>query len=86
MLADMTARAQLRRVPILARKFGEEASEIRGKTKTGKDKYIYNQARATREMNEMIVRAAVELSRHPDRKNKVLADVRRKIGRIPKLV
>jgi len=85
-LASLTAQSQLRRVPLLARKFGEDAGDIRGKSKTGKDKYIYNQARAQREMNELIVKASVELSRHPERRSQVLAAVRRKLGRVPKLV
>lgn len=85
-LARLTAESQLRRVPLLSRKFGEDAGEVRAKSKTGKDKYIFNQARAQREMNELIVKASIELSRHPERRSQVLAAVRRKLGRVPKLV
>lgn len=85
-LARLTADQQIRKVPLLSRRFSESASEIKGVSKTGKDKYIHNQQRASREMNELIVRAAVELSRHPERKATVLANVRRKLGRVPKLV
>jgi hypothetical protein len=85
-LRSLTSRGGIRRVPLLSRKFSEHQSEIKGQTKTGKPKYIINQARASREMNSLIVKAAMELSRHPERKARVLSDLRKKAGKIPKLI
>ena len=84
-LARMTDHSgRIRRVPLLAREFPD--GEVRAKSKTGKDKWVYNQKAASETINRSIVKAAVELARNPSRKQQVLGDLRRKIGRIPKLV
>lgn len=44
------------KVPLLSRDFGDQG-EIRGKTKTGKDKLVHNQAAANDKVNRLIVRS-----------------------------
>lgn len=85
-LARLSQASALRKVPLLARKFDERDSEVVGTTKTGKPRYIHNQKGTQQRMNELIVKSAVELSRRPDRKNEILSDLRRKTGKIPRLI
>ena len=48
------------RIPLLSRDFGE-LGEIKGETKTGKAKFIHNQTRANRVVNEKIAKAAAKI-------------------------
>lgn len=50
----------IERVGFFNRDFGEE-SEIKGKTKTGKDRYIYNQKKANEEYNVKLLKALSNL-------------------------
>jgi hypothetical protein len=56
-------------VKLLDRDYGVD-SEIKGKTKTGKDKYIVNQHLAHKKINELIAKAARERSENNPKKKK----------------
>lgn len=73
-----------RRIPLLARNFGE-SGEVRGKTKTGKDKYVYNQRAAQEAANRLIAKAAVEL-KDPNRRAVVKKALIKKLGGVPNII
>jgi hypothetical protein len=79
-LAKQQAKVRRGRKPLLARKF--EGAEIRGKTKTGKDKAIYNQKAAQDKADEDTVKALQSLSQ-PGRMADVLAKIDGECGGIP---
>lgn len=53
--------SRIKPIGIMNRDYGE-ASEIKGRTKTGKPKYIFNQRRANRAADEAIVKAMANLA------------------------
>jgi len=58
----LAAASRRKAKPFLARDFGIRGSEVVGKSKTGKDKYIPNQKRAVQKENEVAARALARLS------------------------
>jgi hypothetical protein len=72
------------RVPLLARDFGEHG-EVKGKTKTGKDKYILNQKAANSRVSAMISQAVKALA-DPNCKRSALKKVQASLGRIPNIL
>jgi hypothetical protein len=73
----------LRKVPLLARQFSDNASDIKGQTKTGRAKYIMNQRKAKAEHDRLIVQATKVLSNDPNVRRKALQRVKAKVGHIP---
>jgi hypothetical protein len=73
-----------RRKPLLARDFGE-SGEIKGQTKSGKDKYILNQKKAQQEINQTIAQATAALQ-DPNVKRAALRRVVGQLGRIPDII
>jgi hypothetical protein len=67
------------------RRWSETASEVKGKTKTGQDKFILNQKRANAEANQNIAKAMKELA-DPNIHRKALMRVQSKLGHIPNII
>lgn len=79
-----TMSAPIKRQNMLKREFGS-ASEIKGKTKTGKDKWVYNQKEASKHVNQMIYKALSNL-RDPDTRKRALNKVVAKTGKVPNIL
>lgn len=77
--------AGTQRLPLLARQYPEQAHEIKGKTKTGKDKWISNQRAASTQVNAMIAKAVAKLS-DPNVKQAALKKVAAELGRVPNIL
>jgi hypothetical protein len=75
----------VQRLPLLARKFPEHSMEIKGKTKTGKDKWIRDQRAASTQVNAMIAKAVAKLQ-DPNVKHAALKKVASELGRVPNIL
>lgn len=80
-LQSLTAQ---RKVPLLAREFGE-LGEVKGTTKTGKAKYLFDQRQANRDINQHIAKAVAKLSADPKLQNAIAFKVAKKLGGMPNL-
>ena len=74
----------VQRKSLLDRNFGEQA-EVKGKTKTGKDKYIHNQREANQNINRTIAKVTTALA-DPNIKAQALKRARKTLGRIPSML
>lgn len=74
----------VKRVPLLARDFGNSSGEVTAESKTGKRKAIYNQKKATAELNKKIAKAVSALA-DPNVRRTALNRVKAKTGRVPNL-
>lgn len=63
----------------------EELSEVIGRTKTGKKKYIHNQKKAQDNANEHIAKAMENLS-DPEHYDQVTSNVKKRLGKIPNII
>jgi hypothetical protein len=75
----------LKKVPLLSRSFNTDESDIRGKTKTGKDRVIHNQRAASKKLNQLVLQASRALN-DPHRMRTKLNQVKRELGQIPRLL
>jgi hypothetical protein len=75
----------VQRLPLLARKYPEHAYDIKGKTKTGKDKWIRDQRAASNQVNAMIAKAVSKLQ-DPNVKHAALKKVASELGRVPNIL
>lgn len=75
----------VQRLPILARQYPEQAYEIKGKTKTGKDKWVRDQRAASTQVNAMIAKAVAKLQ-DPNVKHAALKKVASELGRVPNIL
>lgn len=73
-----------RKKPLLSRDFGE-TGEVKGKTKTGKDKYIFSQREAQHAVNVSIAKAQSKLNNDPQYRESIKKKVIAKFGRMPDL-
>jgi hypothetical protein len=73
------------RLPLLARQFPERAYEMKGKSKTGKDKWIRDQRAASTQVNAMIAKAVSKLQ-DPNVKQAALKKVASELGRVPNIL
>jgi len=86
-LSRLTQAGMIRKVPLLARKFNSD-NEVRGKTKTGKDKAIVGRMQKQHEqrLNEMIAKSVMRMQ-DPNVRRAALQRARRANGgRLPKLI
>lgn len=74
----------IERQNMLERDYGS-ASEIAGETKTGKRKFILNQRKASKELNQMIMKAVTALNDQHVRKS-ALSKVQKRYGRVPNII
>lgn len=72
-----------RKIPLLSRKFGD--GEIRGQTKTGKDKAIFNQKAASEKANLAIV-GAYESLKDPNKRKEMKDKIVSKLGGVPNII
>jgi hypothetical protein len=75
----------VQRLPLLARKYPEHAYEMKGKSKTGKDKWIRDQRAASTQVNAMIAKAVAKLQ-DPNVKASALKRVASELGRVPNIL
>jgi hypothetical protein len=78
-LREVTSRA-LRRKEWLSRDYGE-AMEVRGRTKTGQPKYLFDQKAANEEINKVIAKALKHLS-DPTHYKRQAKEIARHLGRM----
>jgi hypothetical protein len=72
----------IRRKPLLNRTFNGDAHEVKEKTKTGKDKSVYNQRQATAKLNDAILSVVRDLTNDPNARRRAMQKVRAKTGGI----
>jgi hypothetical protein len=75
----------VRRQNLLNRSMQQHGSEIKGQTKTGKDKYILNQRQANATANRRIAQAIIELEK-PEVRSEALKRVRASLGSVPNII
>lgn len=75
----------LHRLGLANRRFDEELAEVRGKTKTGKDKYIHNQRKVNAQVNATIVEV-MKAFNDPNKRMAAKKKVMSKLGKIPNLL
>lgn len=78
------ASATKSRLPLLARKFDGRGTEVTGRTKTGKLRAVFNQIEARKNVDERIVKAAMNL-RDPHYREQMRRRIVASIGTMPNL-